>query len=57
MKFVIEILVVIAIGYAIWHEDALVLFEQQLAHEIKRRFKKITRKINGIYLEALRKSL
>ncbi len=57
MKYIIEVLVVIAICYGIWHEDDLVLFEEQLAHWIKKRFKKISRKIRGKYLEALRKTL
>lgn len=57
MKYIIEILVVIAICYGIWHEDDLVLFEEELAHWVKKHFKKITRKIRGKYLKALQKTL
>ena len=57
MKILIEIAVVLLICYGIWHEDALVAFEDKLLYGIKNRFKRAYRRFYGQYIEYLRKDL
>ena len=57
MKIFIELAVVGLIAYGIWHEEALVAFEDKLIYRVKKSLKKAYRRIHGWYLEVLRSDL